>query len=1303
MTTEGDRAQSPTQDILERQLASGASNRDDNITDQPRSDDITSRDTGEDKIQPPLFAREPEEDLEDLTGKKINENDPNFKPDSGRDNTSGKAFPHTEAGNDDTATKTRAPPEGRELSPTTERDPRQLTVLNKGDVDDDNDDNHSDNDGDNDDGGWGGNHTLDTNIDKTEDELSHRPRRAILQGTSRTNENEQVSPQPMSNNLVVKNGRVPASWQQSTVFKTVKMPRPSPRVHGSKLQSKSDKAQKQTERPTVQTTLRADEFARRTNALVKKKTKTSFSKSETNYVRLAKIVAKVGSDLLRLAFFNYMERQQPPKKLYQFLSANKRRLKNAASTYELISKRWDIMYPDDDETKADIQQLDPALLFWFLRHICSLKRPNDFIWKRKPLAEDVSETADIARIRDVRNFLINLSVPALYDEEFDRKVNKFKEVAMRLTGEKRGPELLAIVEAMKTEQVRSVEREQFLGVLNRWADDTDDRRIAPAKQGGENIKERKEMTMRFLQRHRNPKVFVRTKIFQRAQDKLSKHGCVILKGSIGDGKTTTGIALMVAMFDEDECLLVTSPDQWAFIDPRTVSVVLLDDIFGSGSYDEDLLQRWETKFQQIYSTSRDTDGRTGVRIIITIRQNVFDQCYNKLTPYPLFSKDKILDCSTSEILITERRLMLARHVSASEKDLSKNEIDKASKSHNSKLGFPQCCALCVSKDPFLLIGSQFFERPIEVLFEHIDRMYDGDKYSYLGLVLLMFQKDGVLFKKNLKDFKEGPFKTRFMDIAFLCHVPNSDHLGKFTLQALEKHIDSYVNYYKDRQCYTFSHESVNEAVMASFGERHPQEVLEGCSLSLLLDFVGTDDNFEGRKDEIFMMRVRPENFAILAKVFVHYINNGEVKKIIQHRAMKDLRFITFLFEYIKQQRENGELIILSQDKTVPPIKKVDKKRRGFLYYAIDQDVPNVELVDAILKTGMHVQKAAKDKWCIAELEASIYMAVKRGSYDIYKAIIETGLEPPDDLMYEEQYLTSVDIMRDLLSRKVWSSEQKDIALVRACRGVKQESQEIVTLLLQDNVAINSIRMGTTALCEAVKSGRLKTVMLLLTSGASVDDRDATQQTPLHHACDWNNIEVVKILLKKHADVNARDGLGFTPLLVAAGWGRETIVELLLPKRVNPLVMDDQENTILHICAANGQAKVIRMLLVKFPKEMESLLIFRNRHGWTPLDFALRCGHLDATKLLIGVILKTPNLKTQSRTFVHTRFFVVKLEDFNVDEKFQYRFLDENNIRTCYQMPRCNWFIQAGTRDEYEAVRSFSTRYESKLRQCLAKN
>ncbi|XP_053385799.1 uncharacterized protein LOC123539212 [Mercenaria mercenaria] len=816
------------QPLTTREVASGASNTADEYTDRininttTSANDIHDADASNDDTGRGESRQE---------NSRQNDRDPNkggTQVNSARERESASKQTNRDEATPASQRAVRAPPEGRDKTPlpeiTTNREEDKKSPLDGPEASDE------------DDGGWG---TKRTNQSQSKPvkapgkaPASRRPQRAILQGTSRTTTNVKALPQPMSNNLVIRNGRVPAAWQQTTLFKNVRQSKISPRPGGGAQRSgrlpalSGKKPPGSPAKPLVQTTFRVEEMiTKRPNANTKK-TKPKLAKSETNYIRLAKIVARVGSDLLRLAFYNYLERQQPPKKLHQFLAANRRRLKSFAGNYKLITRRWDIMYPDDDETKANLEQLDSALIFWFLRFICHLKRPNDFIWKRKPLSDDLSETADIARIRDYRNFLINLSSPALYDDEYERKMKEFKELTLRICGERQGEEMLKIIDDMKTTVVRYSEREQYLDVLNQWADETGDRQIAPAKQSGETIKERKEMTTRFLKTHRNPKVFVRTKIFQKAQEKLMKKGFVILKGNIGDGKTTTAIGLMVANFDEDECLLITNPDQWQYIEPRTVSALLLDDIFGSGSLDEKLLSKWESKFEQIYGSCMDTNESTGVRVIITIRQNILDQCYSKLKQYKLFAKDNFVDCGSDELPITERRLILGRHLLAEDQMVAKSEVDKAAKVHNSKLGFPQCCALFVKKESFLIIGSQFFERPIELLFEQLDRMYDGDKYGYLALVVLMFQKDGILFVKQLEEFTEGAFKTKVLDLAFLCRVPVSDHLNKFTLNALENQVRPYVNFYKDRKCYTFSHESITEAVMASFGERHPQEVLE---------------------------------------------------------------------------------------------------------------------------------------------------------------------------------------------------------------------------------------------------------------------------------------------------------------------------------------------------------------------------------------------------------------------------------------------------------------------------------------------
>ena len=120
-----------------------------------------------------------------------------------------------------------------------------------------------------------------------------------------------------------------------------------------------------------------------------------------------------------------------------------------------------------------------------------------------------------------------------------------------------------------------------------------------------------------------------------------------------------------------------------------------------------------------------------------------------------------------------------------------------------------------------------------------------------------------------------------------------------------------------------------------------------------MDFVGTDATFDERGDEIFIMRVKPKHFDILAKVFEHYILNGEVKQLSQHRAMKDLRFLQYFFEYI-EAKGNTEEVLLSEDNNFQESPQKFRKV-GMLYGSIDQEVPNVELVSAILGTGKYIQ------------------------------------------------------------------------------------------------------------------------------------------------------------------------------------------------------------------------------------------------------------------------------------------------------------------------------------------------------------
>lgn len=230
------------------------------------------------------------------------------------------------------------------------------------------------------------------------------------------------------------------------------------------------------------------------------------------------------------------------------------------------------------------------------------------------------------------------------------------------------------------------------------------------------------------------------------------------------------------------------------------------------------------------------------------------------------------------------------------------------------------------------------------------------------------------------------------------------------------------------------------------------------------------------------------------------------------------------------------------------------------------------------------------------------------------------------------------------------------------------------------------------------SGLPKTVSLLLSRGSSAMEVDMSEQTPLHHACDWNYQEIVDLLLKRGAEVNATDDHGFTPFLVAVGWGREAILELLFGKKVNVLAMDDQQNNVFHICGATGRANIIQTILKRYADESSRLLVSKNLYGWTPLDFSVRCGHLETTKILVAEILKGHRVaKKETKTFVHTRFGIVSREDLEFKEQFLNRFVDEHSDMTSFRIPRCKWFIQSPGKEEYEQVRQFISRFDDKLK------
>jgi ankyrin repeat protein len=87
--------------------------------------------------------------------------------------------------------------------------------------------------------------------------------------------------------------------------------------------------------------------------------------------------------------------------------------------------------------------------------------------------------------------------------------------------------------------------------------------------------------------------------------------------------------------------------------------------------------------------------------------------------------------------------------------------------------------------------------------------------------------------------------------------------------------------------------------------------------------------------------------------------------------------------------------------------------------------------------------------------------------------------------------------------------------------------------------------------DAARSGDLKILRQLLTTGVDPNQSGEGGMTPLHYAASAGHYEAGQLLLENGADIDSRDAEGATPLYFAAYFGKTEMAVVLLNHGVNP--------------------------------------------------------------------------------------------------------------------------------------------------------
>uniref|UniRef100_A0A9J7ZLE3 Caskin-2 n=2 Tax=Cyprinus carpio TaxID=7962 RepID=A0A9J7ZLE3_CYPCA len=183
--------------------------------------------------------------------------------------------------------------------------------------------------------------------------------------------------------------------------------------------------------------------------------------------------------------------------------------------------------------------------------------------------------------------------------------------------------------------------------------------------------------------------------------------------------------------------------------------------------------------------------------------------------------------------------------------------------------------------------------------------------------------------------------------------------------------------------------------------------------------------------------------------------------------------------------------------------------------------------------------------------------------------------------------------------------------------------------------------GMRPLHYAAWQGKADSVLMLLRSGAAVNNASHDGQIPLHLAAQYGHYEVSEMLLQHQSNPCILNKAKKTPLDLACEFGRVKVAQLLLNSNmVASLLEGDRKdgsdsncNTPLHLAARNGHKDVIRLLL------KAGIDINRTTKAGTALHEAALYGKTEVVRLLLdnGVDVNIRNTYNQTALDIVNQF------------------------------------------------------------------
>jgi hypothetical protein len=148
------------------------------------------------------------------------------------------------------------------------------------------------------------------------------------------------------------------------------------------------------------------------------------------------------------------------------------------------------------------------------------------------------------------------------------------------------------------------------------------------------------------------------------------------------------------------------------------------------------------------------------------------------------------------------------------------------------------------------------------------------------------------------------------------------------------------------------------------------------------------------------------------------------------------------------------------------------------------------------------------------------------------------------------------------------------------RAAQEDNLEALTALIAGmDVNLRDKRSNTTALEHAVRNANREMVQLLLSFGATVNEKNASGETALMILDGDATADLVWDLINAGADVKLKDTSGNTALMQAAGSGNLEALRVLLDAGSEVNTRNEEGRTALMVAASDGHVNIVRALVL----------------------------------------------------------------------------------------------------------------------------